>query len=52
MELFSSPRNVSTPLLNTSVPRFYEKRDAEDAMDGLDGHRIDGRDIRYGKCKI
>lgn len=26
--------------------RFYDKRDAEDAMERLDGYVIDGRDIR------
>merc|ERR1712241_1492654 len=26
--------------------RFYDKRDAEDAMDSMDGARLDGREIR------
>ncbi len=31
--------------------RFYEKRDAEDAIDGLDGQVIDGREIRVTLAK-
>ena len=31
--------------------RFYEKRDAEDAIDGLDGEIIDGRQIRVTLAK-
>eukprot|EP00794_Sanderia_malayensis_P009238 gene9238-10212_t len=31
--------------------RYYEKRDAEDAIDGLDGHVIDGREIRVTLAK-
>ena len=31
--------------------RFYEKRDAEDAMDGMDGKVIDGREIRVAEAK-
>ena len=30
--------------------RFYDKRDAEEALDRLDGHNIDGRDIRVSKA--
>ena len=26
--------------------RFYDKRDAEDAMDALNGRQYDGRDLR------
>ena len=31
--------------------RYYEKRDAEDAMDGMDGKVIDGREIRVAEAK-
>ena len=31
--------------------RFYERRDAEDAMDSLDGNIIDGREIRVQMAK-
>jgi len=31
--------------------RFYEQRDAEDAMDGMDGKVIDGREIRVAEAR-
>ncbi|KAJ8037978.1 Serine/arginine-rich splicing factor 2 [Holothuria leucospilota] len=31
--------------------RFYERRDAEDAMDEMDGATFDGRDLRVQKAK-
>merc|ERR1712051_415065 len=31
--------------------RFYDKRDAEDAMDALDGRMYDGRDLRIQMAK-
>merc|ERR1712241_1223563 len=31
--------------------RFYDKRDAEDAMDALDGRMYDGRDLRIQVAK-
>ena len=31
--------------------RFYDKRDAEDAMDGLDGAILDGRELRVQMAK-
>ena len=31
--------------------RFYDKRDAEDAMDALDGTRMDGRELRVNEAK-
>eukprot|EP00111_Clytia_hemisphaerica_P016758 TCONS_00049704-protein len=31
--------------------RFYEERDAEDAMDGMDGKVIDGREIRVAMAR-
>ena len=30
--------------------RFYDKRDAEEAMDRLDGYSLDGRDIRVSRA--
>jgi RNA recognition motif-containing protein len=29
-----------------SVTRFYDKRDAEDALDAMDGRLLDGRELR------
>ena len=37
-------RNVLADLL--ACNRFYDKRDAEDAMDALNGRQYDGRDLR------
>lgn len=31
--------------------RFYDKRDAEDAMDALDGTMLDGRELRVSMAK-
>jgi len=31
--------------------RFYERRDADDAMDGMDGKIIDGREIRVAEAR-
>ena len=31
--------------------RFYDKRDAEDAMDALDGTTLDGRELRVSSAK-
>ena len=31
--------------------RFYDRRDAEDAMDSLDGRQYDGRDLRIQMAK-
>jgi len=30
----------------SSVTRFYDKRDAEDALDAMDGRLLDGRELR------
>lgn len=32
--------------LNISFDRFYDKRDAEDALDAMDGRLLDGRELR------
>jgi len=29
-----------------SIIRFYDKRDAEDALDAMDGRLLDGRELR------
>lgn len=29
-----------------SFDRFYDKRDAEDALDAMDGRLLDGRELR------
>lgn len=31
--------------------RFYTKREAEDAMDRMDGRRVDGREIRVAMAR-
>lgn len=31
--------------------RFYDKRDAEDAMDAMDGRTLDGRDLRVAMAR-
>lgn len=33
-------------LLNFLKNRFYDKRDAEDALDAMDGRMLDGRELR------
>lgn len=33
-------------LFLASVIRFYDKRDAEDALDAMDGRLLDGRELR------
>ena len=33
------------------LSRFHDKRDAEDAMDALDGRMYDGRDLRIQMAK-
>lgn len=33
-------------VLNISFNRFYDKRDAEDALDAMDGRLLDGRELR------
>lgn len=35
-----------TELLYSIVARFYDKRDAEDALDAMDGRLLDGRELR------
>lgn len=35
-----------TNALNISFDRFYDKRDAEDALDAMDGRLLDGRELR------
>lgn len=32
--------------LNIFFDRFYDKRDAEDALDAMDGRLLDGRELR------
>ena len=32
--------------------RFYDKRDAEDAMEALDGRQYDGRELRVEIAKV
>lgn len=29
-----------------TISRFYDKRDAEDALDAMDGRMLDGRELR------
>jgi len=31
--------------------RFYDRRDAEDAIDAMDGRTLDGRELRVGMAK-
>lgn len=32
--------------LSRTKSRFYDKRDAEDALDAMDGRMLDGRELR------
>lgn len=32
-------------------PRFYDRRDAEDAIDSMDGRSYDGRELRVALAK-
>jgi len=45
------PRNYRTQeSRGFAFVRYYERRDAEDAMDRLDGTKLDGREIRVSKA--
>jgi RNA recognition motif-containing protein len=37
---------IITSELLCTVTRFYDKRDAEDALDAMDGRLLDGRELR------
>ena len=41
----------STYINQYHVIRYYNRRDAEDAMDRLDGSRLDGREIRVSRAQ-
>lgn len=39
-------RKSNTFLIYIILGRFYDKRDAEDALDAMDGRLLDGRELR------
>ena len=45
------PRRKDGESRGFAFVRYYEKRDAEDAMDSLDGTSLDGREIRVQSAK-
>jgi len=49
-DLFIPRDRVTRESRGFGFVRFYDKRDAEEALDRLDGHNIDGRDIRVSKA--
>lgn len=44
-----SPRNNESR--GFAFVRFFDRRDAEEAMDALDGYRLDGRELRIAMAK-
>lgn len=45
-EVFITMFRVHYTYFLSSVDRFYDKRDAEDALDAMDGRLLDGRELR------
>merc|ERR1712004_448577 len=50
-DVFSPKDKFTRESRGFAFVRFYDKRDAEDAMDALDGRMYDGRDLRIQMAK-